>query len=136
MFIISTWAARTIGLKYANSGAGGLQRISRRLDFSTVWNGAAHDRGHPTRSVARRHRRKEWETHDQVTAARDRSLREFAAKLRADYLGIKGKDVTGFSGNEVAAAKRDSAVPFSLEEELKRRGARQARHSFPLHPML
>lgn len=39
-----------------------------------------------------------------------------------DYL-INGKDLTGFSWDEEAAAMRDQAVPFSLEEELKKRGA-------------
>ena len=38
-----------------------------------------------------------------------------------DYL-IKGKDVTGFSWKEEVLAKRDHAVPFSLEEELQKRG--------------
>jgi putative intracellular protease/amidase len=37
---------------------------------------------------------------------------------------LKGKEVTGFSWKEEVVAKRDDAVPFSLEEELKKRGAR------------
>lgn len=40
-----------------------------------------------------------------------------------DYL-INGKNVTGFSWNEEQLAKREQAVPYSLEEELKTRGAR------------
>lgn len=43
-----------------------------------------------------------------------------------DYL-IKGKDVTGFSWKEEVLAKRDHAVPFSLEDELQER--RQVRQS-------
>lgn len=39
-----------------------------------------------------------------------------------DYL-INGKDVTGFSWDEEIAVARDQAVPFSLEEELQKRGA-------------
>jgi putative intracellular protease/amidase len=36
---------------------------------------------------------------------------------------VDGKNLTGFSWNEEVLAKRDDAVPFSLEEELKKRGA-------------
>jgi putative intracellular protease/amidase len=36
---------------------------------------------------------------------------------------IKGKKVTGFSWPEEIIAKRDDAVPFNLEEELKKIGA-------------
>ena len=36
---------------------------------------------------------------------------------------IKGKKVTGFSWPEEIIAKRDNAVPFNLEEELKKLGA-------------
>ncbi len=39
-----------------------------------------------------------------------------------DYL-INGKDLTGFSWDEEIAVMRDQVVPFSLEEELKKRGA-------------
>jgi putative intracellular protease/amidase len=37
---------------------------------------------------------------------------------------IKGKEITGFSWPEEVMAKRDQAVPFNLEEELKKRGAK------------
>ncbi len=40
-----------------------------------------------------------------------------------DYL-IAGKDVTGFSWNEEVKAGRDRAVPYNLEEELQKRGAK------------
>jgi putative intracellular protease/amidase len=36
---------------------------------------------------------------------------------------IKGKKVTGFSWPEEIVAKRDDAVPFNLEEEMKKIGA-------------
>lgn len=46
-----------------------------------------------------------------------------SAKLSTgDYL-IKGKKVTGFSWAEEIAAKREKAVPFSLEDEMRKRGA-------------
>jgi putative intracellular protease/amidase len=47
-----------------------------------------------------------------------------------DYL-IDGKDVTGFSWNEEIAAKRDHAVPFNLEDELRRRGGRYSKALVP-----
>lgn len=37
---------------------------------------------------------------------------------------IKGKEITGFSWPEEVIAKREMAVPFNLEEELKKRGAK------------
>jgi hypothetical protein len=45
---------------------------------------------------------------------------------------IKGKNITGFSWKEEVLAKRDHAVPFSLEEELQKRGANIVRGSFPI----
>lgn len=44
---------------------------------------------------------------------------------------IKGKDVTGFSWAEEVAAKREMAVPFNLEEEMKKRGARYSKAAAP-----
>jgi putative intracellular protease/amidase len=44
---------------------------------------------------------------------------------------IKGKDITGFSWPEEVAAKREMAVPFNLEEELKKRGARYSKADKP-----
>lgn len=40
-----------------------------------------------------------------------------------DYL-IAGKNVTGFSWNEEVKAGREQAVPYNLEEELQKRGAK------------
>jgi putative intracellular protease/amidase len=37
---------------------------------------------------------------------------------------IAGKDVTGFSWDEEVKVGRDDAVPYNLEEELQKRGAR------------
>ena len=36
---------------------------------------------------------------------------------------IAGKDVTSFSWNEEGKIGRDDAVPYNLEEELRKRGA-------------
>lgn len=47
-----------------------------------------------------------------------------------DHL-IKGKDITGFSWNEEVIAKRDHAVPFSLEEELQKRGGKYGKALVP-----
>ena len=47
-----------------------------------------------------------------------------------EYL-IDGKDLTGFSWKEEELAKREKAVPYSLEEELKKRGARYSKASIP-----
>jgi putative intracellular protease/amidase len=44
---------------------------------------------------------------------------------------VKGKDVTGFSWTEEVVAKRDHAVPFSLEEELKKRGGKYSKSLVP-----
>jgi putative intracellular protease/amidase len=52
-------------------------------------------------------------------------------KLRnGDYL-IAGKNLTGFSWKEEELAKRDHAVPYNLEEELKKRGARYSKAAVP-----
>jgi putative intracellular protease/amidase len=44
---------------------------------------------------------------------------------------VKGKDVTGFSWTGEVIAKRDHAVPFSLEEELKKRGGKYSKALIP-----
>ena len=49
-----------------------------------------------------------------------------------EYL-IKGKNVTGFSWNEELIAKRDRAVPFNLEEELRRRDAKYSKALVPFN---
>lgn len=47
-----------------------------------------------------------------------------------EYL-IAGKGLTGFSWKEEELAKRDQAVPYSLEDELKKRGAKYGKSSIP-----
>lgn len=44
---------------------------------------------------------------------------------------VKGKNLTGFSWAEEGLAKRDQAVPYNLEEELKRRGANYGKGALP-----
>jgi putative intracellular protease/amidase len=50
-----------------------------------------------------------------------------------DYL-VKDKQVTGFSWNEEVLAKRAEAAPFSLEDELQKRGARYSKALVPFAP--
>ncbi len=45
---------------------------------------------------------------------------------QGEYL-INGKNVTGFSWNEEVKAGRDQAVPYNLEEELQKRGAKYSK---------
>ena len=52
-------------------------------------------------------------------------------KLSNGDYPIKGKDVTGFSWKEEVLAKRDQAVPFSLEEELQKRGGKYSKALVP-----
>jgi putative intracellular protease/amidase len=47
---------------------------------------------------------------------------------------VKGKKVTGFSWPEEVLAKRDDAVPFNLEDELKRIGANYSKADKPFEP--
>ena len=51
-------------------------------------------------------------------------------KVGGEYL-VKGKDVTGFSWTEEGLAKREKAVPYNLEEELKKRGAKYGKATLP-----
>jgi putative intracellular protease/amidase len=50
-----------------------------------------------------------------------------------EYL-IKGKDITGFSWREEILVRREMAVPFNLEEELMKRGAKYSKAEKPLAP--
>jgi putative intracellular protease/amidase len=52
-------------------------------------------------------------------------------KLRGDEYLVKGRKVTGFSWTEEELAKRADAVPFNLEEELRRRGANYSKAMIP-----
>lgn len=47
-----------------------------------------------------------------------------------EYL-VKDRNVTGFSWNEEVLAKRHHAVPFSLEDELRKRGATYSKALVP-----
>ncbi|WP_409463192.1 type 1 glutamine amidotransferase domain-containing protein [Amycolatopsis sp. GA6-003] len=47
---------------------------------------------------------------------------------------VKGKNVTGFSWPEEEAAQRADAVPFSLQDELKKRGANYSIADKPFDP--
>lgn len=47
-----------------------------------------------------------------------------------EYL-VNGKKVTGFSWKEEVIAKRDNAVPFNLEAELEKRGAKYSKAFLP-----
>ncbi len=47
---------------------------------------------------------------------------------------IKDKDVTGFSWPEEVLAKREMAVPFNLEEQLQKRGAKYSKAKKPFAP--
>lgn len=51
-------------------------------------------------------------------------------KVGGEYL-VKGKAVTGFSWAEEGLAKREKAVPYNLEEELKKRGAKYGKATLP-----
>lgn len=50
-----------------------------------------------------------------------------------EYL-VNGKDITGFSWPEEVLAKRETAVPFNLEDELKKRGAKYSKAKKPFDP--
>ena len=53
------------------------------------------------------------------------------AKLSDGKYLIDGKNMTGFSWKEEVAVKRDDAVPFSLEDELRKRGAKYGTATLP-----
>lgn len=55
------------------------------------------------------------------------------AKLRSGAYLLKGRQATGFSWKEEVAAHRDHAVPFNLEEEIKKRGAEYSAALLPLN---
>ncbi|NVB80408.1 MAG: type 1 glutamine amidotransferase domain-containing protein [Kofleriaceae bacterium] len=53
------------------------------------------------------------------------------AKLASGEYLIRGKAVTGYSWREEVLARRADAVPFSLEQELQKRGASYSKAAFP-----
>lgn len=52
------------------------------------------------------------------------------AKLADGSYLVAGKNLTGFSWNEETKAGRDHAVPYNLEEELQKRGAKYTKAWF------
>lgn len=71
-----------------------------------------------------------WESGKVVSAVCHGPAGLLEVKVGGEYL-ITGKDVTGFSATEEGLAKREKAVPYILEEELKKRGARYGKSSIP-----
>ena len=55
------------------------------------------------------------------------------AKLSSGEYLVNGKSVTGFSWKEEELAKRAKAVPFNLEEELRKRGAKYQKAAIPFN---
>lgn len=53
------------------------------------------------------------------------------AKLNNGEYLVTGRNVTGFSWKEEELAKREKAVPFSLEDELRKRGANYSKSTIP-----
>lgn len=53
------------------------------------------------------------------------------AKLGSGEYLIRDREVTGFSWKEEGLANREQAVPFNLEEELQRRGAKYEKNALP-----
>jgi putative intracellular protease/amidase len=52
-------------------------------------------------------------------------------KLKNGEFLINSKNVTGFSWQEEVASKRDNAVPYNLEEEIKSKGAVYSKAALP-----
>lgn len=55
------------------------------------------------------------------------------AKLSNGQYLVSGRNVTGFSWKEEELAKREKAVPFNLEEELRRRGGNYSKATIPFN---
>lgn len=72
-----------------------------------------------------------WESGKIVSAVCHGPAGLLEAKLGDGQYLIGGKNLTGFSWGEEKLAKRDEAVPFCLEDELKRRGAHYTKSSVP-----
>jgi putative intracellular protease/amidase len=71
-----------------------------------------------------------WEAGKVVSAVCHGPAGLLEVKVGGEYL-VKGKDVTGFSWAEEGLAKREKAVPYNLEEELKKRGAKYGKATLP-----
>ncbi|QEH38033.1 Molecular chaperone Hsp31 and glyoxalase 3 [Aquisphaera giovannonii] len=71
-----------------------------------------------------------WEAGKVVSAVCHGPAGLLEVKRGGEHL-IAGKALTGFSWTEEGLAKRDKAVPYSLEDELKKRGARYSKSTIP-----
>lgn len=71
-----------------------------------------------------------WEAGKVVSAVCHGPAGLLEVKVGGEYL-VKGKDVTGFSWAEEGLAKREKAVPYNLEDELKKRGAKYGKATLP-----
>lgn len=68
-----------------------------------------------------------WEAGKIVSAVCHGPAGLLEVKLSGGGYLIAGKDVTGFSWNEEVKFNRDDAVPYNLEEELQKRGAKYSK---------
>ncbi len=71
-----------------------------------------------------------WEAGKVVSAVCHGPAGLLEVTVGGEYL-VRGKDVTGFSWAEEGLAKREKAVPYNLEEELKKRGAKYGKSGIP-----
>lgn len=71
-----------------------------------------------------------WEAGKVVSAVCHGPAGLLGVQVGGEYL-VRGKDVTGFSWAEEKLAKREKAVPYNLEEELKKRGAKYGKATLP-----
>ena len=71
-----------------------------------------------------------WEAGKVVSAVCHGPAGLLEVKVSGEHL-VKGKDVTGFSWTEEGLAKREKAVPYNLEDELKKRGAKYGKATLP-----
>ena len=72
-----------------------------------------------------------YETGRFVSTVCHRATGLLNVNLSTDEPLVKGKKVTGFSWPEEVLAKREDAVPFNLEEELRKIGAEYSKANKP-----
>ena len=72
-----------------------------------------------------------WEAGKIVSAVCHGPAGLLEVRLNGGGYLIDGKDLTGFSWKEEELVKRDRAVPYRLEDELKKRGARYGKSVIP-----
>src|SRR5262249_2664078 len=71
-----------------------------------------------------------WEAGKVVSAVCHGPAGLLEVKVGGNYL-VKDKDVTGFSWTEEGLAKRETAGPYNLEDELEKRGAKDTKSNIP-----